>query len=85
MSAERKYPPGSDESGARQHLQVLRGVGDALRELVRDLLDRTLTLREQVDDLGPPPAAERPRDRRERIEQRHLRRSARHLFKISLE
>jgi hypothetical protein len=64
---------------------VLRGVGDALRDLARELFDRTLALREDVDDLRPAAAAERLRHRRERVEQRRLRRSMRHMFNISLE
>ena len=51
----------------------------------RDLLDRALALREHVDDLRPPAAAERLRHRRERVEQRRLRRPARHIIKLSLE
>ena len=77
--------PRADQPGSRQHLQVLRGVRDALRDLTRELLDRALPLIEDVDDLRPPTAPERLRDRRQRIEQRHLRRTTRHILKLSLE
>jgi hypothetical protein len=42
-------------------MQVLRGVRGALRDFVRDLVDRALALREQIDDLRPAAAAERLR------------------------
>src|SRR6266545_6022826 len=35
------------------------GVRHRLVDLRRDLLDRALTLSQQVDDLGPPPAGQR--------------------------
>ena len=60
--------PGAHQARASQHLQMLRGVGDALPNLVRQLVDRAFPLGEHVDDLGSPPAAERLRDRRQRIE-----------------
>jgi hypothetical protein len=52
---------------------------------VRDLVDRTLTLREQIDDLSPAAASQCLRDRRQHVEQRRLRRTTRHILKLSLE
>ena len=69
----------------RQHLQMLRGVGDALVDLARDLLDRAFALRKQVDDLSATAAPQRLRDRRQSVEQRRLRRTTGHIFKLSLE
>jgi hypothetical protein len=43
---------GGDHAGAREGAQVVGGVGHALPDLVGDLLDGTLALGEQVDDLG---------------------------------
>ena len=54
------------------------GVGDALVELARDLLDRALALGEQVDDLGPPPGGERLGDLGEPLEEGVLRGSVTH-------
>jgi len=42
-------------------------------------------LRQHVDDLGPPPAPERGRHRRKRIEQGGLRDAITHKFKLSFE
>src|SRR5437660_12506620 len=81
----RPLPARANETRPSEYMQVLRGIRDALRDLVRDLLDRTLTLREQIDDLRPAAAAERLRDRRQRVEQRHLRCAACHMHKLSLE
>src|SRR5204862_1649112 len=78
-------PTGADQPRPRQHLQVLRGVGNALRDLACNLLDRALPLRQQIDDLRPPAATERLRNRGERIEQRRFRSTAPHLVKLSLE
>src|SRR6187549_509772 len=66
-------------------MQVLRRVRDALRDLVRDLVNRALALREQIYDLGPPAAAERLCHRRQRVEQCHLRCATCHILKLSLE
>ena len=81
----RPLPARANETRTSEHAQVLRRVRDALRDLVRDLLDRALALREQIDDLRPAAAAERLRHRRERVEQGHLRCATRHIFKLSLE
>src|SRR5512144_2588603 len=62
-------PARSNKACLRQHLQMLRGVGDALRDLDSELIDRTLPLSEHVHDLGPAPTPERTRNRRESIEQ----------------
>src|SRR5437764_9293592 len=64
---------------------MLRGVRDALVDLARDLLDRALPLREQIDDLRPPSASQRLRNRRQRVEQGRFRRTTRHILKVSLE
>jgi hypothetical protein len=66
-------------------MQVLRRVCDALRDFVRDLLDRSLALSEQIDDLRPAAAAHRLRHRCERIEQGHFRCAICHILKLSLE
>src|SRR5213076_1495551 len=79
----RPLPARANETRPSQNMQVLRRVRGALRDLVRDLLDRALTLREQIDDLRPAAAAERLRHRRERIEQGHLRCATRHISKLS--
>ena len=47
---------GGHQTGPRQRPQVVGGVGDALVDLAGDLLDRSLALGEQIDDLGPPSA-----------------------------
>src|SRR5207245_6552351 len=81
----RPFPARANETRPSENVQVLRGVRDALRDLVRDLLDRTLALRKQIDDLRPATAAERLRHRRERVEQRHLRCATCHILNLSLE
>ena len=50
----------------------MRGVGDGLIDLARELVDRAFALREHVDDLGPPAAPERLGDLGERIEENVL-------------
>ena len=58
---------GRDEPGAGHRPQVMRRVRDALVDLVGDLLDRPLALREHVDDLAPASARRAPsRSRRSR-------------------
>ena len=69
----RPLPARANQTRPSQNLQVLRRVRDALGDLVRDLLDRALALREHIHDLRPAAAAERLRHRRERVEQGHLR------------
>ena len=81
----RPFPPRANQPGPREHVEMLGGVRDALRDLVRDLLDGTLTLRQQVDDLRPAAATQRLCCGCERIEQRRLRRGTCHVFKLSLE
>ena len=80
----RALPTRAHQAGAQEQLQVVGGVGEALLDLGRDLLDRALPLGEHVDDLGPPPAAKRLGYRRERIEEGGLG-SSTHTFKLSLE
>src|SRR5213594_4362887 len=81
----RPLPTRANETRPSQNMQVLRRVRDALRDFVRDLLDRALALREQIDDLRPAAASERLRYRRERVEQGHFRCATRHILKLSLE
>ena len=50
-----------------------------------DLVDRPLPLRQHVDDLRPPAAAERLGHRCQRVEQRRLRPTIRHTLNLSLE
>src|SRR5262249_52464240 len=47
------------EPSLPQHAQVLRGVGDRERGLLRQVLDRALTLRKQVKQFQPLRAGER--------------------------
>jgi hypothetical protein len=77
-------PSSPDEATAEQVLQVLGGVGDALLALGRDLLDRPLTLGEQVDDLGTPTAGQRLRRADQPVEQCRLRDPVRHGITYSL-
>src|SRR6059036_153113 len=64
---------------------MVRGGGQALPDLVRDLLHRALTLPKHVDDLGPPSAAQRRRHRRERVVQSGLRNTLTHKIKLPFE
>src|SRR6185437_9633568 len=64
---------------------MLRRVRHALRDLTRELLDRALALRENVDDLRASPASECLRHGRLRIEERRLCSTAAHVPKLSLE
>ena len=65
--------------------QVMRGVGDALADLGGDLLNRPLTLGEQISDLGPASAGEGLRDLGEGIEQRILGSPVTHALMIGAE
>ena len=38
---------------------MMRRVGNALIDLTGDCINRALTLRQQIDDLGPTPAGQR--------------------------
>ena len=78
----RPLPARANQTRPSQNMQVLRRVRDALRDLVRDLLDRALALREQIDDLRPAAAAERLRHRRERVEQGHFRCATCHISQV---
>ena len=80
----RALPARAHQTGAQEQLQVVRGVGNALIDLGRDLLDRALALGEQVHYLSTSATAERLRHRGERIEQRIFC-SSTHIFKLSLE
>jgi hypothetical protein len=63
----------------------MRRVGDALADLLAELLDRALSLGEHVDDLGAAPIPERLRDGGERVEESRLRSLSLHILKLSLE
>ena len=54
---------------------MLRGIGDALVDPVGNLVDRTLTLREQIDYFRATAISQRLRNGGERVEQRRLRRT----------
>jgi hypothetical protein len=77
--------PRPDETGTGEQPQVLRRVRDALRDLVRELLDRALALREHIYDLRPAPIPERLADGGEGVEQGKLCRPAVHKFNLVLE
>ena len=65
---------------------MMRRHGDALAHFDRNLVHRPLALGEDVHDLGAAAAAERGRNRRERIEQRPLRRrTLTHTIKLMFE
>src|SRR5207247_1778800 len=81
----RPLPARANETRPSENMQVLRRVRDALRDLGRDLLDRALALREQIDDLRPAAAAERLRHGRERVEPGYLRCATRPMLKFTLE
>jgi len=63
---------GGDYAGPGHRPQVMRRIRHALADLRGDLLDRPLTLGEQIGDLRPPPAGQRLRHLGEGIEQRIL-------------
>jgi hypothetical protein len=71
-------PAGPHETATQELLQMVTGVGDALPDLLGELLDRPFPLGEKVDDLGAAPIAQRLRRRREPVEQRVLRHSVTH-------
>jgi hypothetical protein len=47
----------------------MRRVGDALADLLAELVDRALSLREHIDDLGAAPIPERLRNGGERVKE----------------
>ena len=69
----------------REHLQVLRRVGDALADLGSERVDGSLALRQDIDDLGTPAIAERLRHRREGAEKLVLGLPSLHAVTISSE
>ncbi len=73
------------EAALGKQSQMVRGRSHALTRFGRDLLDRPLALREQVDDLGATPARERGGNRRKCIEERSLRIHCGNIFKLSFE
>ena len=64
---------------------MLRRVGDALTDLGGELVDRSLALRQHVDDLGTPAIAERLRHRGEGAEELVLGLTSLHVVTISSE
>jgi hypothetical protein len=62
----------ADEPYSRELLQVMRGVGDALIDLARQLIDRALALCEHVHNLGAATVTNRLGNRGERVEERGL-------------
>lgn len=80
-------PPGFDETSLPKHLEVLRGVGDAKRNLASDILDTPLTLGEEIDDFEAVRAGDRFPDPGELVEKWILEGPMRsiHTFKRILE
>jgi uridine phosphorylase len=74
-----------DEACFCKHVQMLRGVRDALPDLRSELVDVTLALCEHIDELGAPPVPQRLRDRGERTEEGILRFATRHGVNLSIE
>ena len=70
--------PGGEDAGPCERPEMVRGVRDALADLVREFLDRPLALGEHVDDLGAVSVAERLRHRSQRVEERVLGRPVCH-------
>ena len=72
------------ETRPGQVAQMMGGVGDALADLRRHVLDRPFPLRQQVDDLRPPPARQRLAHRSQRLEERFLGRPRTHESNVRL-
>jgi hypothetical protein len=64
---------------------MVGGVGEALLDLVGQLVHGPLALREHVDDLGATPVPERLCDRGERVEESGLCSLRWDILKLSLE
>ena len=73
---------GRHQPGPRHCPQVMGGIRHALADLAGDLLDRALTLGQQVCDLRPPPARQRPGNLGETLVQCVFRRAVSHAFRI---
>jgi hypothetical protein len=71
-------PAGGEKAGPCHRPEVVRRVRHGLVDLARDVLDRALALRQEVDDLGPPPAGEGLRHLGEAFVQRVLGDSVTH-------
>jgi hypothetical protein len=52
--------PRTRKARPSEQAQVVRRAGDALPDLGGDILNRTLTLSEKIDDLGAPSTSKRP-------------------------
>jgi hypothetical protein len=63
------FPSRRHQAGSGERLQVMRRVRHTLLDLDGELVDRSLTLGENIDDLGAPPTRERLRCLGERVEQ----------------
>ena len=81
----RSLAAGTHESRAREDLQVLGRVRDALRDLTGELVDRALALGEHVHNLRTATVPDRLRDGGKRVEEGCLGTTGRHMFKLSLE
>ena len=65
----RSLPAACQEAGARERLEVMRSVGNALVDLTGDVVDGAFALREHVDDLCPSATRECLGDFGERVEE----------------
>src|SRR5436309_2253163 len=74
----------SHETRPGQVAEMMGSVGDALPDLGRYFLDRSFPLRQQVDDLRPPPARQRLAHRCQRLEERFLGRPRTHESNVRL-
>ena len=75
-------PAGGDQARTGHRPQMMRGVRHALADLAGDLLHRPLALGQQVGDLSPPAARQRPGNLREPLIQGILRRAVSHASMI---
>src|SRR5438132_8944622 len=71
--------PGGEYAGPCQGPEMVRGIRNALADLIREVVHRPLPLSEHVDDLGAVSVAERLRHRSQPLEERVLRRPVCHL------
>jgi len=78
----RSLPAGGHDACPGHRPQVMGGVRHALAEFTGDLLDRALTLGQQIRDLRPAAAGQRLRHLREGIKQCFLSNPVSHAFII---
>ncbi len=67
------FPSRHHQAGGRERTKMERRVGDALVDLVGQILDVTFALGQHVDDLGSPAVRKRLRHLGEAVEQRIFR------------